>query len=283
MTMTMTNTTKAVIAKIDNNSYHSFFAYTRPVRNNSDYYRNSQARIVNLDPTDNPDEVCNAYRQIRINQQLKRIAKNEKRMEEKRAKAEQQAARAEAKAEEQARARVAAQNKWHMNSTATKRREMMVENMEAGRYLEAPKQTSARNATSLDICTIRQMTGKDIVSVTSVGMTDRTGAILVSVWGLDTFERPKGQYKNVVITKQRPLKDLLLEALSEGYLLTYSDITAGGSTIKRAIASIRKDGHLVCIVKNIGIDTQPRGWVIPSEKNKLIESNFFESGHGPKK
>lgn len=281
--MTITNTTKASIAKIDNQSYHSFFAYTRPKRVESDYRRSAQAKVINLDPTDNPDEVCNAYRQIRIKQQLKRIAKNEARMAEKRAKAEAEAAKAEAKIEERARARAAAQLKWQMNSTSTKRREMMVEKMEAGQYLVAPTQTSARNATSLDICTIRQMTGKDVVSVTSVGITDPTGVILLSVWGMDTFKRTKGKYKAAVITKQQPLKDLLLEILSNGYLLTYDDVSAGNSTIKRAIASIRKDGHVVCIVKNIGIDTEPRGWVIPSEKNGLVESNFFESGHGAKK
>ena len=82
--MNLTNSTKATIAKIDNGAYHSFNAYVRPKRVKSEYRLNPNARVINLDPTNNPDEVCNAYRAIQIESQLKRIAKNEQRLAERR-------------------------------------------------------------------------------------------------------------------------------------------------------------------------------------------------------
>ena len=267
----LTNSKKATVIKIDNNPYHSFNAYVRPKRVNSDYRRHSNARVINLDPTNNPDEVCNAYRDIQIEAQLKRIAKNEKRLAERRRIAEFAAADAKIRAE-----RAATQKAYRENSALAKRRNAILARMNDGEFLLAPESGSLRSAATHDVAFIRYDRKVDLVSITSVGVPfEDTGAPL-SLWGIDNFKRPpKRLYSAKPITSRSELKRMLLGALNQGYIVQIKDVNAAITSIRGAVSALRKEGVVVCTVRNPSKDVHARGWIIPSALNGVTSDAFF--------
>ena len=269
--MNLTNSKKAVIVKVDTGSYHSFNAYVRPKRVNSDYRRHPNARVINLDPTNNPDEVCNAYRNIQIEAQLKRIAKNEKRLAERRRIAEFAAADAKIRAEQ-----AATQKAYRENSALAKRRNAILARMNDGEFLLAPELGSLRSAASHDVAFIRYDRKVDLVSITSVGVPfEDTGAPL-SLWGIDNFKRPpKSLYSAKPIASRNELKRMLLGALNQGYIVQIKDVNAAITSIRGAVSALRKEGVVVCTVRNPDMDVQARGWVIPSALNGVTSDAFF--------
>ena len=262
----LTNSKKATVIKIDNNPYRSFNAYVRPKRVNSDYRRHPNARVINLDPTNNPDEVCNAYRAIQIEAQLKRIAKNEKRLAERRRIAEFAAADAKIRAEQAALE----------NSALAKRRDAILARMNDGEFLLAPESGSLRSAASHDVAFIRYDRKVDLVSITSVGVPfEDTGAPL-SLWGIDNFKRPpKSLYSAKPIASRNELKRMLLGALNQGYIVQIKDVNAAITSIRGAVSALRKEGVVVCTVRNPSKDVQARGWIIPSALNGVTSDAFF--------
>ena len=272
----LTNSKKAVIVKVDTGSYHSFNAYVRPKRVNSDYRRHPNARVINLDPTNNPDEVCNAYRDIQIEAQLKRIAKNEKRLAERRRIAEFAAADAKIRAEQAALKRAATLNAYRENSALTKRRNAILARMNDGEFLLAPESGSLRSAASHDVAFIRYDRKVDLVSITSVGVPfEATGAPL-SLWGIDNFKRtPKSLYSANPISSRNELKRMLLGALNQGYIVQIKDVNAAIASIRGAVSALRKEGVVVCTVRNPNKDVQARGWIIPSALNGVTSDAFF--------
>lgn len=276
------NTAKATVVKVDNNAYHSFNAYTRPKRVNSDYRRHPNARVINLDPTNDPDEICNAYRDIQIKAQLKRIAKNEQRLAERRRIAEYEAAAAKSRAELAAIRKAANQRVYRLNSALTKRRDATLARMKKGGFLLAPESASMRNAAILDIAVIRQNhkaghQGKiDLVSITSVSVNYEETNTPLSIWGIDDFKRPpKRLYSVEPITRREELKCAILDALNKGYVVQIKDINAAITSIRGAVSALRKEGVMVCTVRNPDVDTQARGWVIPSALNGITSDKFF--------
>ena len=269
--MNLTNSKKATVIKIDNNPYRSFNAYVRPKRVNSDYRRHPNARVINLDPTNNPDEVCNAYRDIQIEAQLKRIAKNEKRLAERRRIAEFAAADAKIRAEQ-----AATQKAYRENSALAKRRNAILARMNDGEFLLAPESGSLRSAASHDVAFIRYDRKVDLVSITSVGVPfEDTGAPL-SLWGIDNFKRPpKSLYSAKPIASRNELKRMLLGALNQGYIVQIKDVNAAISSIRGAVSALRKEGVVVCTVRNPSKDVQARGWIIPSALNGVTSDAFF--------
>ena len=274
--MNLTNSKKATVIKIDNNPYRSFNAYVRPKRVNSDYRRHPNARVINLDPTNNPDEVCNAYRNIQIEAQLKRIAKNEKRLAERRRIAEFAAADAKIRAEQAALKRAATQKAYRENSALAKRRNAILARMNDGEFLLAPELGSLRSAASHDVAFIRYDRKVDLVSITSVGVPfEDTGAPL-SLWGIDNFKRPpKRLYSAKPITSRSELKRMLLGALNQGYIVQIKDVNTAITSIRGAVSALRKEGVVVCTVRNPDMDVQARGWVIPSALNGFTKNKFF--------
>ena len=269
-------TSKAKIVKIDNNPYHSFNAYKRPARVKSAYRLNPNARVINLDPTDDPNEVCNAYRQVAIKSQLATTMKHKRRFAEERAAAQLMKEQAESMAKIKAVKRAAAQLAYRQNSSSVVRRKEIVSRLENKGFLLFSEQVSSRNNTSLDICTIRQTQGIDIVTITSAGVLRSDGTMAVSAWGIDNFKRPsKSRYNKSQIAIRSELKDLILSLLSEGYLVQASDINAALSSIRGVIAALRKDGIIVCTVRNAETDPSARGWIVPSDKNGMSEEHFF--------
>ena len=267
----LTNSKKATVIKIDNNPYHSFNAYVRPKRVNSDYRRHPNARVINLDPTNNPDEVCNAYRAIQIEAQLKRIAKNEKRLAERRRIAEFAAADAKIRAEQ-----AATQKAYRENSALAKRRNAILARMNDGEFLLAPESGSLRSAASHDVAFIRYDRKVSLVSVTSVNVSyEATGAPL-SLWGIDNFKRPpKRLYSAKPITSRSELKRMLLGALNQGYIVQIKDVNTAITSIRGAVSALRKEGVVVCTVRNPDMDVQARGWIIPSALNGVTSDAFF--------
>lgn len=274
--MNLTNSKKAVIVKVDTGSYHSFNAYTRPKRTNTDYRRHAGARVINLDPTDDPNEVCNAYREIQIKAQLKRIAKNEQRLAERRRIAEFAAADAKIRAEQAALKRAATQKAYRENSAMVKRRNAILARMNDGEFLLAPESGSLRSAATHDVAFIRHDHKVSLVSITSVGVNyEATGAPL-SLWGIDNFKRPpKHLYSAKPIARRDELKRVMLDTLNQGYVVQIEDINAATTSIKGVVSALRKEGVLVCTVRNPDMDVQTRGWIIPSALNGLTENKFF--------
>lgn len=274
--MNLTNSKKATVIKIDNNPYHSFNAYVRPKRVNTDYRRHPNARVINLDPTNNPDEVCNAYRDIQIEAQLKRIAKNEKRLAERRRIAEFAAADAKIRAEQAALKRAATQKAYRENSALAKRRNAILARMNDGEFLLAPESGSLRSAASHDVAFIRYDRKVSLVSVTSVNVSyEATGAPL-SLWGIDNFKRlPKHPYSEKPITSRNELMRIMLDMLNQGYFVQVEDINAAITSIRGAVSALRKEGVVVCTVRNPDMDVQALGWIIPSALNGLTKNKFF--------
>lgn len=274
--LNLTNSKKTTIEKIDNGAYHSFNAYVRPKRVKSEYRLNPNARVINLDPTDDPNEVCNAYREIQIQSQLARIAKNEQRIAERRRIAEQAAAAAKTQTAQTAFKRAAAQRAYRENSVMSKRRIAIIERMKNGGFLLTPESVSMRNTAIIDVSIIRQEQTLDVVSITSAGVIKGKGGLAAPMWGIDKFKRPpKSIYSHIPISSRTELKRIIFDALSEGCLLQIKDVNAATSSIRGVISTLRKDGFLVCTVRNSGLDAQARGWIIPSAANRLIESAFF--------
>lgn len=270
-------TSKAKIVKIDNNPYHSFNAYKRPIKVKSAYRLNPNARVINLDPTNDPSEVCNAYRQVAIKSQLATTMKHKRRFAEERAAAQLMKEQAESMAKIKAIKRAAAQLAYRQNSSSVGRRKDIVSRLENKGFLLFSEQVSSRNNTSLDICTIRQTQGIDIVTITSAGVLRSDGTMAVSAWGIDNFKRPaKELYNKTPITHKNELTPFILSLLSEGYLVKSSNINATLSLIKTVIAALRKDGIIVCTVRNSETDASARGWIVPSDKNGMSQDHFFK-------
>ena len=267
----LTNSKKATVIKIDNNPHRSFNAYVRPKRVNSDYRRHPNARVINLDPTNNPDEVCNAYRDIQIEAQLKRIAKNEKRLAERRRIAEFAAADAKIRAEQ-----AATQKAYRENSALAKRRNAILARMNDGEFLLAPESGSLRIAAGNDVAFIRYDRKVSLVSVTSVNVSyEATGAPL-SLWGIDNFKRlPKHPYSEKPITSRNELMRIMLDMLNQGYFVQVEDINAAITSIRGAVSALRKEGVVVCTVRNPDMDVQALGWIIPSALNGFTKNKFF--------
>lgn len=269
-------TSKAKIVKIDNNSYHSFNAYKRPTKVKSDYRLNPNAKVINLDPTNDPSEVCNAYRQIAIKSQLANTIKHNLRFAEERAAVKLMKEQAESTAKIKAMKRAAAQLAYRQNSSSTSRRQAIVSRLNDAGFLLFSNQINSRNNTSLDICTIRQTQGIDIVTITSAGVLKSDGTMAVSAWGIDKFKRPKKElYSEMPIVNKDDLKVLVLSLLSEGYLVKSSDFNATTRLVKTTIAALRKDGVIVCTVRNSETDEYARGWIVPSDKNGMSQEHFF--------
>lgn len=269
-------TSKAKIVKIDNNPYHSFNAYKRPARVKSAYRLNPNARVINLDPTDDPNEVCNAYRQVAIKSQLATAMKHKRRFAEEHAAAQLMKEQAESMAKIKAMKRAAAQLAYRQKSSSAVRRKEIVARMENKGFLLFSDQVSSRNSTSLDICTIRQTEGIDIVTITSVGVLKSDGKIAVSAWGIDNFKRPaKALYSEKQMTKRHDLKVFISSLLSAGYLIQANHINATARLLRTAIADLRKEGVIVCTVRNSETDEHARGWLVPSEQNGMTEGYFF--------
>lgn len=272
----LTNSKKATVIKIDNNPYRSFNAYVRPKRVKSDYRLDPNARVINLDPTSNPDEVCNAYRAIQIESQLARIAKNEQRLAERRRIAEYEAATSKSRAELATIRRAAVQKAYRENSALTKRRNTILARMNDGEFLLAPEAASLRNAAILDAAIIRKDHKVDLVSITSVSVNYGDTDAPLSIWGIDSFKRPpKSLYSSAPITSRVQLRRIMLAALNQGYVVQVKDINAAISSIRGVISALRKEGVMVCTVRNPDVDVQARGWIIPSALNGLTENMFF--------
>ena len=275
----MTNLTNsnATVIKADNKPYHSFNAYTRPKRTNSQCRRYAGVRVINLDPTDDPDEVCNAYRDILIKAKLRRIAKNEKRLAERRRIAEFAAADAKMRAEQAALKRAATQKAYRENSAMAKRRNAILARMNDGEFLLAPEPASMRAAAIADAAAIRKDRKKlDLVSITSVGVPFKDTGTPLSLWGIDNFKRPpKRLYSANPITSRGELKRVMLDTLNQGYVVRIEDINAATTSIKGAVSALRKEGILVCTVRNPNKDVQARGWIIPSALNGVTSDAFF--------
>lgn len=274
---------KATIIKEDNKPYSSFNAYQRPKRKHTSYHKPKNVRVINLDPTNDPDQVCEAYRQIRIKEQYKRIAKNEARLAEKRRIAQEKAAKAaarEAQRQENIRmgnAMAVKKRRESSKSVAVRQRQAFIsKTLKAGKPMSvkiseiksgdlkiAVKGFNIKN----EVEKLR-IHGHDIVSIVSAGR-DPDGAMSVSLFVIDDFERPTERINEIYAISQADVKKIIIEALQKGFVLTADDIRASVTAVKKAIHQLRVEGWPICTIKNRATDDQARGWILPCEANGL--------------
>lgn len=278
-------TKKATIIKEDNKSYSSFNAYQRPKRKHTSYQTPKNVRVVNLDPTDDPDQVCEAYRQIRIKEQYRRIAKNKARFAEKRRLAEiaaEKAAAKEAKREEKRRmgtAMAAKKRRESSKSVAVRQRQALISkilkagkpiNLKASEIVSGDQKIAVKDFNIKSEVEKLRTHGYDIVSIVSAGK-QRNSAMSVSLFVIDDFERPTKHINEIYAISQADVKKVIIKALQEGFVLTTDDIRASVTAVKTAIHQLRLEGWPICVIKNRATDDQARGWMLPCEANGLQE------------
>lgn len=276
-------TKKATIIKEDNKPYSSFNAYQRPKRKHTSYHKPKNVRVINLDPTDDPDQVCEAYRQIRIKEQYKRIAKNEARFAEKRRLAEiaaEKAAAKEAKREEKRRmgaAMAVKKRRESSKSVAARQRQALISKiLKAGKpiSLKASEIISGDQKSTVKDFNIKKeveklrVRGHDIVSIVSAGRQCNR-ALSISLFVIDDFERPAERINKIYAASQADANKVIIEALQKGFVLTADDVRASASAVRNAVYQLRLEGWPICIIKNRATDGQARGWILPCEANGL--------------
>lgn len=270
----MSTATKKPIVIADNKPYASFNAYQRPKRTNNSFRKPENVKIVNLDPTDDPSKVCDAYRQIRIKEQNQRIAKNEARLAEKRRIADAKAAKAAAKEEERERNRqlgIAKALKSRRESTksmSSRQRQAGIRKaFLAGTPIDLKATSIKRCHIETELANLR-VRGHDIVSITSAGGDQRKG-MSISCFVIDQFERPTKHINEIYAVSPTDVQKVIIDGLKQGYVLQADDIRASQTAIRRAVAQLRLDGWPICVMKNRSIDSKPRGWILPCEANGL--------------
>lgn len=278
-------TKKATIIKDDNKPYSSFNAYQRPKRKHASYHNPKNVKVVNLDPTDDPDQVCEAYRQIKIKDQQKRIAKNKARLAEKRRLAEiaaEKAAVKEAKRQERRKMGIASGVKKRgesRKSVAARQRQALISKiLKAGKpiSLKASEIISGNQKSAVKDFNIKneverlRARGHDIVSIVSTGRQCNR-AISISLFVIDDFERPTEHINEVYAISQADIKEVVIEALQKGLVLNTDDVRASATAVRKAVYQLRLEGWPICIIKNRITDDQARGWILPCEANGLQE------------
>lgn len=269
-----TATKKAIIIKSDNKPYASFNAYLRPKRSNTSYRKPENVKIVNLDPTDDPSKVCEAYRQIRIRAQYRRIAKNEARLAEKRRLAEAQAAKAAAKEAQRLENKkkgiaksVQSKRESSKGIRARNRQKAISDALIAGAAINLKTTTLKRCQIEKEVAKLRSF-GHDIVSITSAG-GQRASGLSVSIYAIDAFKRPNENLNDNYAISQADVEKIIIKALQQGLIIKTCDIRSAPTTIRKAIAQLRLNNWPICVVKNRSMDVDTRGWILPCEANGL--------------
>ena len=270
----MTNITErmTIINNNNNKAYHSFNSYTRPKRVTSNRYsKPTGVKIVNLDPTDDPDKVCEAYRQIKIADQNRRIQKNKARLAEKRRLAVIEAEKEKQVAIRKREVRMAWEAKRDRESDASirarARRELILKLLLAGKPVSASIIGSKDNLICKDVGYFRSF-GHDIVAINAAGSRS-LDKNTVCMWSIDNFKRPKKPFNDTYLARRHEAREVLEKSLLEGYLINTKDFMAASHTIRTLISDLRKEGWSICTVKNSEIDDVARGWILPTKSNGL--------------
>lgn len=269
-------TKKAVVVKIDNATPSSFYGYTQPKRvRNNQHRKLDVVKIVNLDPTDDPDQVCEAYRQIKIRDQNRRIRKNKAYLAEQRRLAAISAEKDEMLAAKQAeeKARRSKLRSEGLKDTARMIKakaccDLMLSRLITGRAISPKTIGASATVISKEVSNIRGR-GHDVVSVNSSG--SRLSADLkTSLWCIDKFKRLNQPLNDTYTSDKKIVRALLEDGFSKGYLITTADVLAARSNVINTIGEMRGDGWVICTVKNNDVDERPRGWVMPCVANGLV-------------
>lgn len=212
-----------------------------------------QPRIINLDPTDDPDKVCEAYRQIDIKRQLARAKRHEARLAEKRRKA---IAKAEAEAKEKLLAERKLAKEKKVSSAVPQvvidRRKQIEKRLLAGErvYLQGSAKDLIKLSTDMAALT------KSGINAVLISMQSKVSADKPTpFWMIDNFKR---------LDKAIKTKDDLKSALLTGFLVGVSDVDISTPMTNKWISEIKADGVQVCIAKNRRVCSKMRGWVVPS-------------------
>ena len=271
-----TNNSKAKIINSDDLSYHSFNAYRRPKKiENSEYSTGGQIRVINLDPTNDPDKVCEAYRQIAIAAQNKRIVKNRQKFKEENEKALLAVEKSRLAAEKRAAKNAAAQAKKFSLSAMGVRRKELIEGFSAGKFKVSPiSDKSARAKVGKDIAALRTE-GYDIVAITTL-VSNRDGNTKeVGIYSLNNFTSYPSYIPGSNVKKAAELADILQPYFEKGLLISVGNVLSAPQLVSEAISHLRTvKGLPVCLVRNRRVESQGRGWILPSKANNLVGNEF---------
>lgn len=215
-----------------------------------------QPRIINLDPTDDPDKVCEAYRQIDIKRQIARAKRHEARLAEKRRKA---TAKAAAKEKLLAERKLAKEKKVSLAvpQVVIDRRKQIEKRLLAGErvYLDGSAKDLIKLSTDMAALT------KSGINAVLISMQSKVSADKPTpFWMIDNFER---------LDKAIKTKDDLKNALLTGFLVGVSDVDMSTPMTNKWIAEMKADGIQVCVAKNRRVCSKMRGWVVPSATTEV--------------
>lgn len=217
---------------------------------------------INLDPTDDPDQVCEAYRQIAIKSKLKSSMSHKRYFERQRAAEKSLVVKSEAK-----KIKAVRQQNNSLAKGAIARRTALRSSLIAGGYKVTPETVRERNTARADISILRAE-GLDIVSI-ATGGNWLVGTINVSMWAIDHLKRIDGQISGTNTADIDALVAILKPYFLAGYLFTMGNTKSSFCSVTTAISVMRKDSLPICSIKNIQKESVLRGWALPSIANGL--------------
>ena len=266
----MSHTKLAKIVKIDNGSYKSFNAYNGKAFK-SNYEPNpkktsTKVNYVNLDPTDNPDEVCEAYRQVSIAAQERRAARLKIHLEKMAAEREAQAELEKIRSEKRSQAQLLRFNSQPEIIQREKRRKMIADALNSGLVVNALTTKLDVKLLGFDIKALR-VGGLDVVTCLARN-PDGKGESPGYIYSLDKFKRTD----EVIGGELSLFRNRLMELLKDGYLIRKENICPSISTasFKNTLMVFRRSHDmLLCSVKNTVLEKYSRGFVLCNDSGLL--------------
>lgn len=222
---------------------------------------------INLDPTNDPEKVCEAYRQIAIKSKLKASLSHKRHFDAQREENKIVVAKSKAKSISIKQTKAIRYQNNILTHNATKRRTDIRNRLIAGGYKSNPEKANECKTAREDIEVLRA-DGLDIVAINTSG-SSVTADKAVSIWAIDNLKRVKGIISGTNTTNYAAIVLLLRPIFEEGYLISLSNSDGSKFSVTQAITLMRKAGMPICSVKNSRRETVLRGWVLPSVANGL--------------
>ena len=267
----MSKSSKIKIINNDSKPYSSFNAYTRPQRVESEYRYQGGGKIVNLDPTDDPEKVCEAYRQIAIANQNRRIVKNRQKAELRKREEYLSAHKAAAIADQKRLKDKLRMQSYVTNSPIGMRRAKLLKDLQAGMYKVNPNDRSKSQSAGKDVADLRSK-DHDVLTITTAACKIAAGKEY-SAWAIDHFKRFKGIIAGSSTPNLEELSLLLKPFFEQGYFVTMDNIDNDREFASLAIGELRVTYDMsICVAINRRVEATARGWIMPCQANGLINN-----------
>ena len=239
---------------------------TKPVKKSATKPR--KPTYINLDPTNDPEKVCEAYRQIAIASKLASSLSHKRYFDEQGKNKKTFAASSKARLISE---KTTKELRYQNNALAKKaiaRRADLHQFFVSGGVKVNPIKRTERNIIRDDVNLLRTG-GLDIVSITT-SSSDLTDGDALSIWAIDKLKRIDGKVEGTNTKDSAAMVAILKPYFEAGCLFSMTNSLGSRYLIAAAITTMRKAGMTICSVKNAHKESVLRGWVLPTASNQLI-------------